>query len=188
MLDMWLSMFGLDKEQITKTAMVCSEHFRKHDLIIQPSGRVNWRKGTVPINIYHKSPEPSSTNDMENKETASSSIDKDDFYGPSKRSFIDTDECNMETDLGFNVKSNSPKLLKRRCLNANEENKENIDDIENASSSTITASETETVELLLGDNTFSYVLRNIYKKNKTVEDMSSSDFSTPEKAKKHFRV
>ncbi|XP_072389811.1 uncharacterized protein [Diabrotica undecimpunctata] len=58
LLDMWLSMFGLNQEQITKTATVCSEHFRKHDLMIQPSGRVKLRKGTVPINIYYKSPEP----------------------------------------------------------------------------------------------------------------------------------
>ncbi|CAG9831180.1 unnamed protein product [Diabrotica balteata] len=56
--DMWLSVFGLNKEHISKNATVCSEHFKKHDLIIQPSGRVILRKGTVPINIYHKSPEP----------------------------------------------------------------------------------------------------------------------------------
>ncbi|CAH1237700.1 unnamed protein product [Diabrotica balteata] len=58
LLDMWLSIFGLNKEQITKTTKACSEHFRKHDLIIKPSGRIFLRKGAVPINICHKSPEP----------------------------------------------------------------------------------------------------------------------------------
>ncbi|CAG9828137.1 unnamed protein product [Diabrotica balteata] len=56
--DMWLFMVGLNKEQITKSATVCSEHFKKHDLIIQPSGRIFLRKGAVPINTCHKSPEP----------------------------------------------------------------------------------------------------------------------------------
>ncbi|CAG9831179.1 unnamed protein product [Diabrotica balteata] len=115
---MWLSVFGLNKEHISKNATVCSEHFKKHDLIIQPSGRVILRKGTVPINIYHKSPEPSSTNDMENKETASSSIDKDDFYGRSKRlPIMDI----IEKTLSYNNKLKQPQPNKNVVQNENTE-------------------------------------------------------------------
>ncbi|XP_050512369.1 uncharacterized protein LOC126888284 isoform X2 [Diabrotica virgifera virgifera] len=151
-LDMWLSIFSLNKEQITKTSMVCSEHFRKQDLIKQPSGRINLRKGALPINIYNKSPEP--------------------------RSYIEVEEVDIKVPISpYDARSLNSEtgefLTRRRRLSSSSSRTQTA-----SSESTLTASETE--ELLVNENIEGHGSDRELPVNKIKSELNSSASETEE--------
>uniref|UniRef100_A0A6P7H250 Uncharacterized protein LOC114343515 isoform X1 n=1 Tax=Diabrotica virgifera virgifera TaxID=50390 RepID=A0A6P7H250_DIAVI len=165
--------------------MVCSEHFRKQDLIKQQSGRINLRKGALPINIYNKAPEPRSYIEVEEVDIKvpispydARSLNSETGEFLTRRSYIEVEEVDIKVPISpsdaRSLNSETGEFLtRRRRLSSSSSRTQTA-----SSESTLTASETE--ELLVNENIEGHGSDRELPVNKIKSELNSSASETEE--------
>ncbi|KAG5865950.1 hypothetical protein JTB14_029956 [Gonioctena quinquepunctata] len=167
----WLEKLGLKEftETVSKYARICSIHFEGEAFEIKPSGKIFLRKGARPLFFneeYIPTTETASTSRLDNRKSSTDSTDTApgtncsdiiDSFGPPLKRFHSDTSATMT----------APEI-----------------DTESLSE-TLTASETELIQMSITEKETDRP--TISQKKKAVIDLSTSDFSTPRKARRNFR-
>ncbi|KAG5876444.1 hypothetical protein JTB14_029931 [Gonioctena quinquepunctata] len=164
----WLEKLGLKEftETVSKYARIRSIHFKGEAFEIKPSGKIFLRKGAFFNEEYIPTTETASTSRLDNRKSSTDSTDTApgtscsdiiDSFGPPLKRFHSDTSATMT----------APEI-----------------DTEYLSE-TLTASETELIQMSITEKETDRP--TISQKKKSVTDLSTSDFSTPRKARRNFR-
>ncbi|KAG5885445.1 hypothetical protein JTB14_020779 [Gonioctena quinquepunctata] len=163
----WLEKLGLKEftETVSKYARICSIHFEGEAFEIKPSGKIYLRKGARPLFFneeYIPTTETASTSRLDNRKSSTDSTDT--APGTNCSDIIDSFGPPLKRYISY---YDCPEI-----------------DTESLSE-TLTASETELIQMSITEKETDRP--TISQKKKAVIDLSTSDFSTPRKARRNFR-
>ncbi|KAG5885925.1 hypothetical protein JTB14_010954 [Gonioctena quinquepunctata] len=167
----WLEKLGLKEftETVSKYARICSIHFEEDAFEIKPSGKIYLRKGARPLFFneeYIPTTETAPTSRLDNRKSSTDSTDT--APGTNCSDIIDSFGSPLKR---FHSDTSA-------TMTAPEIDTESL-------SETLTASETELIQMSITEKETDRP--TISQKKKAVIDLSTSDFSTPRKARRNFR-